>query len=64
MTTTSEPLLPCPFCGGDGCLRPSWRVHCLGCLVQTGRYREYHFAVNAWNRRADKIKDELFGKKD
>jgi Lar family restriction alleviation protein len=56
-----EKLKPCPFCGGAVIAKNNhgWYVWCEDCYAMFGRdeyggiYTEEHYAISAWNRRAE-----------
>lgn len=58
----TENLLPCPFCGGEGCIQEhvfvgytsTFGVVCLDCCAETRQFfNTKDEAVAAWNRRVD-----------
>ena len=65
MTSTSDELLPCPFCGGSGQRvkhsgRWGWFVSCACAAVgPSSETREQ--AVARWNERSEPVQQRLFG---
>jgi Lar family restriction alleviation protein len=60
----TEPLKPCPFCGGDdiavfslkllnSTCSQTFSARCEICFVKTIDYTRLEFVLQAWNRRAD-----------
>ena len=61
-----DELKPCPFCGGDaellslnnteqGLSPLYWYVVCTNGCARTFRHISDHDAIEAWNRRAERI---------
>ena len=51
--STTEPLLACPFCGGEAELgSPIYYVECTSCRGGVPSYDSRDEAIAAWNRRA------------
>lgn len=64
----AETLLSCPFCGGETRIDErdykypdgahamyGYSVRCIGCGARTCEYRTEGGAVDAWNRRAERM---------
>ena len=56
-------LMPCPFCGGEGCIKrhefigyaDTFGVVCLDCGAETRQFfADKKTAIDAWNRRVNK----------
>ena len=53
----TDNLKPCPFCSGKAHLYKvdyhGYKVVCMQCLIQTGKFEFAENAVARWNRRAN-----------
>lgn len=62
MTSATDELLPCPFCGGEAHTFHNylWHVKCDGtngryyCVMAFGAFATEKEAIDAWNRRAER----------
>ena len=65
MFVMRDVLEACPFCGSGKVTKNlsigmKWQVGCNDCGCRTAEYNHSCDAVNAWNKRPEKLQDEDF----